>query len=83
MAYAQRAAIIDAFEHCEHNMTHAASRLKIGRNSLYRYIKELDISRAPKMKLNLLNGSIQETASPPTSRVIFADGQYTFASAQD
>jgi hypothetical protein len=83
LAHAQRGAIIAALICSDYKITRAASRLKIGRNTLYRLIADLDVPRPPKTTLDLINCSIAEARSLPTSRIIFSDGRYSFAPAHE
>jgi transposase len=86
MDQARRRAIIDALEHCDQSVTKAARRLRIGRSTLYRFIKAFDISVAPRSVQDICTSQPIKKA-PPTkvevrereggqqSRLVQIDGQ--------
>jgi hypothetical protein len=74
MDQARRRAIIDALEHCDQSVTKAAKRLRIGRSTLYRFIKDFDISVAPSSVQDICTSQPIEKVLPTRVEVRESEG---------
>lgn len=87
MDQARRSALIKALTHCDQNIARTAERLRIGRSSLYRLLKEFDIKvvrdsskdvcdRPAAAKPALQQREVAKVQTPRQGRLVQIDGEF-------